>query len=50
MHAGHVADWKFCDLCEIRAPLDCPTCLAVHVRIHHAKRRIRRAEKVRGKR
>lgn len=45
MHA-HVGGWKFCELCGITACLDCPTCRETHVRIHHASRRLRRAEKM----
>jgi len=47
MHA-HIGSYRLCDFCGIQAPLDCPTCREVHVRLHHYKRRIRRAEKMRG--
>lgn len=47
MHS-HVARWTLCDYCGIQACLDCPTCRETHVRLHHYKRRIRRAEKMNG--
>ena len=43
---AHVAGYRFCHLCGIHAPLDCPTCAKVHVRLHHNGRRLRRAEKM----
>ena len=44
MHA-HVPGYRMCELCGIRAPLDCPTCTATHERLHHTSRRLRRAAK-----
>lgn len=47
----HVRGWPLCDLCGIRAPMDCPTCRAVHEKLHHYGRQLRRLEKtMRGKR
>lgn len=48
MRHRHVPGWKLCDYCGIQAPAGCPPCMETHVRLHHYKRRIRRAEKMRG--
>lgn len=48
MHA-HVPGWRLCDLCGIQMPMNCPTCVATHVRLHHTNRRLRRAEKMKAR-